>query len=181
MPCCFFAADLCEAYPEAKVILNTRDADDWLKSMNQTLFKVLRWPSWKILRYTDPKLSGAWYHHNELIWGHFCDNDYDDGGKCKQRFLEHYEHVRQVVPKDRLLEYDIKQGWTPVTTFLKLPELTGTVTRNSAAEFMENHKMIWNFAILISAKNLGKAAAVLCVVMGSLAYGRSRLGRMKFF
>ncbi|KAL6713143.1 hypothetical protein ACLMJK_009264 [Lecanora helva] len=122
VPCCFFAEDLIQAYPNAKVILNTRDTDEWLRSMDQTLFTVFRWPSWQLLRYTDPKVAGAWCRHNEIIWGHFCDGEYDNREKCKRRFLQHYDHVRKVVPPERLLEFDIKKGWGPLTDFLGLPE-----------------------------------------------------------
>lgn len=30
-PCCVFAEELIEAYPEAKVILTTRPEDDWFR------------------------------------------------------------------------------------------------------------------------------------------------------
>ena len=172
MPCCLFVEDLCEAYPEAKIILNTRDPNDWFRSMQQTLFRVFRWPSWKILRYTDPQLCGAWCDHNDLIWNYFCDGDYDDGEKCKRQFLQHNEHVRQVVPKERLLEYDIKQGWKPITTFLDLPDFTGAVERNSPSEFVQNHTKVWRLVLMNTAKNLGKTlligSAVICLLLYSI-------------
>ena len=169
MPCCLFVEELCEAYPEAKIILNTRDAGDWFKSMHQTLFRVFRWPSWKILRYTDPELCGAWCDHNELIWNHFCDGDYDYGGKCRRLLLQHNEHVRQIVPKERLLEYDIKQGWKPVTMFLGLPEFTGTVERNSSSKSVQKYTKVWNLVMINTARNLGKASLSLGAVIGILA------------
>ncbi|KAL8992164.1 MAG: hypothetical protein Q9169_007316 [Polycauliona sp. 2 TL-2023] len=90
-PCCFFVEEFCEAYPDAKVILNTRDADSWIKSMRKTLFTVFRWPSWQILRYTDPSFCGTWFRHVTITWKVFCDNDYDDYDKCKERFWKHHE------------------------------------------------------------------------------------------
>ena len=143
--------------------------------MQQTLFRVFRWPSWKILRYTDPRNCGTWCDHNDLIWGHFCDLDYDDEDKCKRRFLEHNEHVRQVVPRERLLEYDIKQGWKPMTAFLELPEFTGTAVRNSAYEFAEGHRKLRRLCMGVSAKNLGKASLILSAGVGILAYCISKL------
>lgn len=174
MPCCFFVEDLCEAYPEAKVILNTRDVVDWFNSMQQTLFRIFRWPSWKILRYADPGVCGAWCDHNDLIWSHFCDLDYDDKDKCKRRFLQHNEHVRQVVSRERLLEYDIKQGWKPITAFLGLPSFTGTVERNSAYEIVQTHKKLWRWVMINTAKKCGKASLILSAGVGILAYSISR-------
>ena len=177
VPCCFFAEELSAAYPEAKVILNTRDADEWLRSMNDTLFTVFRWPSWQILRYTDPKVCGAWCRHNELIWNYFCDGEYDNKEKCRKRFLEHYEHVRRVVPADRLLEYDVKEGWKPVTDLLGLPEFRGVVSRNSTAEFLEGHAKLWRFCLANSLRNLVKLAVGLSILVGSVTYAKSGLER----
>ena len=144
--------------------------------MHQTLFRVFQWPSWKILRYTDPELCGAWCDHNDLIWNYFCDGDYNDVNKCKGRFFQHNERVREVVPKERLLEYDIKQGWEPVTSFLGLPEFTGTVKRNTTSEFLQYHEMIWKLILIRSGKNLAKSSLVLSALVGILAYSISRLG-----
>ena len=175
MPCCFFAAELCKAYPEAKVILNTRDADEWFRSINETLFTVFRWPSLKLLRYTDPSRCGVWCQHNDVIWKHFCDGDYDDQEKCKQRFHEHNEYVRQNVPRERLLEYNIKQGWTPITTFLGLPEFSGTVDRFTTEEFIALYRCLWRQALRHSAENMGYTAVALCAAALTSGSIRARL------
>ena len=174
MPCCFFAPDLCKAYPEAKVILNTRDADEWFRSMKESLFTVFRWPSWKLLRYTDPVHCGTWCRHNDLIWNHFCDGDYDDKEKCKQRFQEHNEYVRQNVPRERLL----KQGWKPVTTFLGLPEFSGTVDRFTTEEFIVIHRYMWLQYSRNSARNLGYTTVALCAAALTSASIRARLMKL---
>lgn len=33
----------------------------------------------------------------------------------------HYNNVRQAIPPERLLEYNVKEGWEPLCTFLKVP------------------------------------------------------------
>ncbi|KAL8798919.1 MAG: hypothetical protein Q9182_006291 [Xanthomendoza sp. 2 TL-2023] len=125
MPCCFFAEELCAAYPDAKVVLNTRDADSWIKSADATVLEV------------------------------FCDNDINDLEKCKRRFLEHNEHVRQVVPKDRLLEYRIQEGWKPLAKFLGLEGRSGTIpSTNGEMEFVEYATMIWKESMRSSLKNV---------------------------
>lgn len=75
---------LCEAYPDAKVIFNGRDADEWLKSMNQTLFQVFKWPSLKILRYTDPRICDVWIQHDKMTWDYISDKEYTNESKIKQ-------------------------------------------------------------------------------------------------
>jgi hypothetical protein len=37
---------------------------------------------------------------------------------CKLRYKEHYEHVRRFVPKERLLEFSMGDGWEPLCAFL---------------------------------------------------------------
>lgn len=87
-----------------------------------------------------------------LIWSHFCDLDYDDKDKCNRRFLQHNEHVRQVVSREHLLEYDIMQGWKPITAFLGLPDFTGTVERISAYGMGQMHKKLWLWVMINTAK-----------------------------
>ena len=136
-----------------------------------TLFKMLRWPSWSILRYTDPKLCGAWCRHNKLIWNHFCDGDYLDAEDFKRRrFREHCEYVRRVVPAERLIEYDISQGWTPITKFLGLPDYTGTIVRNGGVEFVEGRKSAWQMMLVTSAIIVGKGVIISSAAIGFLLY-----------
>jgi hypothetical protein len=36
----------------------------------------------------------------------------------RRRFREHYEFIRRTVPKQRLLEYRVSEGWGPLCEFL---------------------------------------------------------------
>ena len=40
---------------------------------------------------------------------------------CIRIFERHNDTVRNVVPKNRLLEYDVRQGWEPLCKFLGVP------------------------------------------------------------
>lgn len=46
VPSICFAEELIKAYPDAKVVLNERDVDKWLESMNATCGVVFGWRSW---------------------------------------------------------------------------------------------------------------------------------------
>jgi hypothetical protein len=37
---------------------------------------------------------------------------------AKKRMVEHYARVKKVVAKERLLEYEVKDGWGPLCSFL---------------------------------------------------------------
>jgi len=54
MPCVNFAKELVTAFPNAKVVLTKRDPDSWIKSMNTTIYDILEWRLWPILKYIDP-------------------------------------------------------------------------------------------------------------------------------
>ncbi|KAL8677046.1 MAG: hypothetical protein Q9186_006493 [Xanthomendoza sp. 1 TL-2023] len=171
MPCCFFAEELCAAYPDAKVVLNSRDANSWIKSANATVFEVQRWPSWHLLRYTAPAAFGPKWQHTLLIWKIFCDNDINDLEKCKRRFLEHDEHVRQVVPKDRLLEYRIQEGWEPLAKFLGIQGRSGKISfTNEQLEFVQGETIIWKECVRSSLKNVISITVLFGGILGFTSY-----------
>lgn len=59
-------------------------------------------------RWTRPAFKRSW----EILFdGDFANN-------AKEGYDKHYEHVRSLVPKDRLLEYYVKDGWEPLCKFL---------------------------------------------------------------
>ncbi|KAL9023117.1 MAG: hypothetical protein Q9196_007381, partial [Gyalolechia fulgens] len=113
VPCIFFPSELAAAYPDALIILNTRSPASWHASTDSTLFHVFRWPSWPFLAKLDPGFTGKWYTHCMLTWSIFCSNDYSPA-TCIQAYEKHYDHVRSVVPKERLLEYEVQEGWEPL-------------------------------------------------------------------
>ncbi len=41
--------------------------------------------------------------------------------KAREMYREHYAQVRQIVPKERLLEYKLGDGWEPLCEFLGKP------------------------------------------------------------
>lgn len=59
-------------------------------------------------RWTRPAFKRSW----EILFdGDFTNN-------AKQGYDRHYEHVRSLVPNDKLLEYYVKDGWDPLCKFL---------------------------------------------------------------
>lgn len=152
------------AYPDALFILNKRDPDKWLVSMQNTLFHVFSWSSWPLLARLDPGMAGKWYAHCMLTWSIFCSNDY--GSHCRQKYVEHYGNVRNIVPNGRLLEYEVKEGWEPLCRFLgkgvpksKFPNV------NDTENWVKLHKLLWRYAVFNAVKNVG------CGMMGVSVVG----------
>ena len=122
-PSCNYYKELMKEYPDAKVILTIRDADSWMKSWNALNREILNSIAFKFLS----RIPGTSFYiqkkiHNEAILG---QNGMFKGHKneenIKTEFIKWNESVIKYVPKDRLLVYEIKDGWEPLCNFLDLP------------------------------------------------------------
>lgn len=166
VPCCLFVDELMAAYPKAKIILNVRDAHKWLHSMQKSLFTVFNWPSWSILRYTDPNLTGRHREHDELIWRVFCGND--QGEKCRQAFINHNYYVQSIVPPEKLLTYEVGEGWEPLCRFLDVPAPHNPFPFiNSSDQFLAAFASLWRLSLRRSIRN----GLVVISISAFLLYG----------
>lgn len=140
VPPVMFFDELTAAYPDAKVILTNRDVDKWLVSFRNTGESVVMgWPSWRILRYLDSEFVGPWYRFAMLFFG-----VYGVGSAMRQKYLDHYAHVREVVPKDDLLEFEAAKGWGPLCEFLGCDRPEGDYPRiNDSGDFVKLHEHLW--------------------------------------
>jgi len=123
-PSCNYYKELMESYPDAKVVLTVRDDKSWIKSWNVLNNKILKSFTFKFLAkipYTSFKLQKD--IHNKMILG--IDGAFKgaitDKEKMK-RFNEWNQSVIEYVPKERLLVYQVKEGWEPLCKFLNIPE-----------------------------------------------------------
>ena len=136
--------------------------------MNNSIFAFFSWPSWRLLRYTDPSYCGAWRTHTELQWDILCGNDH--GERCRQAFIKHYESVRRMVPKHRLLDWKAGDGWQPLCDFLepgmKIPDME-FCHLNDSQDLREGHLRLRMNAIRHSIVSL--AAVGLMVLLCSIA------------
>ncbi|KAL8675768.1 MAG: hypothetical protein Q9186_007620 [Xanthomendoza sp. 1 TL-2023] len=164
-PCNFFTDELLAAYPDAVVILNTRSFDSWYESMLSTIWKANAWPSWRLLQYTEVRLVGRHVVLQRLYWDIFSGHDHSVE-KCRKAFEDHNDHIRAVVPKERLLEYPIGAGWKPLCDFLgkSVPKETEFPHVNDKGNFWVAQKMLWWYGVKHSCFNALK-------VMVSLATG----------
>ncbi|KAL8713554.1 MAG: hypothetical protein Q9220_002416 [cf. Caloplaca sp. 1 TL-2023] len=168
-PCSFFSQELITAYPSALIILNTRPARSWLSSMRSSIFAVHAWPSWKLLQYTDPKVTGSWYPARRLDWEiFFGGHDHDEEEEnCINAFERHYEHVRQVCSEERLFELDVSRGdgWGPLCEFLgkEVPKDEGFPRVNDMEGFFRRQAWLWWYGVVLSVINVGKIVGVIGV------------------
>ncbi|KAF9893403.1 hypothetical protein FE257_011835 [Aspergillus nanangensis] len=160
MPCCLFVDELLAAYPDAKVILTTRSVESWHRSMLNTIFQVFSWPSWRVLQYTDRFAANLLYHHRTL-WG---SHDGDKTRQCTQVFIDHNNYVRKVVPPERLLEFQVKDGWEPLCQFLDISVPDAPFpSANDSAGFIQAFKRLWRRSVKQSIRNITTSLLIVAV------------------
>lgn len=126
LPTVFFYKEIMAQYPEAKVILTVRDPEKWYESASQTIFNLPSGPQMMAMRFMSlfiPKLKMALRIipvARKLGLERFLGNDLSRENVINA-FNRHNEEVRQTVPPEKLLEYDVKEGWEPLCRFLNEP------------------------------------------------------------
>ncbi|KAG2413074.1 hypothetical protein HFD88_010633 [Aspergillus terreus] len=135
-PGAVFVEELTEAYPDAKVVLTLRDVDDWMGSMRKTIMKQAYSPLATLMGWIDPVCFGEGNRMCRMGFNGLFKGDFERNGR--QAFLDHYDHVRRVVPADNLLEWSPKEGWEPLCKFLEQPIPSTPFPRsNEAAIFQQ--------------------------------------------
>jgi len=138
-PMSLYWKDLLKMYPNAKVLLTVRDPVKWYLSVKNTIrniasFLVESWgglPIRLIGRLTGKAVGPAFY---TVFAPTYLGAKYpkgmfgavDAGEETAVRFFNDWtEEVIREVPADRLLVFEVKQGWAPLCKFLGVPQPDG--------------------------------------------------------
>lgn len=133
-PATYYWRSLVEFYPDAKVLLSVRDAEAWVKSIQATIFPALR----SVSNMPPGEQRDRREMTYEIIARRTFDERLDDHDHLISVFQRHAEDVQSIVSKDRLLTYDVAEGWGPLCGFLgvEVPEDPFPFT-NTTVEFQE--------------------------------------------
>jgi len=123
LPCVAFAAELMEAYPDAKVILTNRSPESWHRSVLTTVwpltnfFHLSRSPLALAFRYLVP--HPRFFRVMDLETKYFLGPDIPINGQ--EKFLEQNEYVRSLARDGNrdFLEFECQEGWRPLCEFLR--------------------------------------------------------------
>lgn len=120
-----FYKELMEAYPDAKVLLSTRDPEAWERSMRDTVWAVRHGGS--LMRLVsdaqvlvNPLWAGFISMIDRIVWDETFKNR-DSPEQMIETFLRHNEEVKATVPPERLLVWEVSEGWEPLCELLELP------------------------------------------------------------
>jgi hypothetical protein len=111
-PGCHFWRELLITYPQAKFVLTVRDPADWFESTQTTIFS----PRMRDRVGDSPAAAFL----EKTVWGDF-GSGINDRDYMIAAFERHSAEVRRTIPKGRLLEFEVAQGWDPLCEFLGVP------------------------------------------------------------
>ena len=107
-------AELVDHYPEAKVVVNVRPVDAWADSMLATVCRLLTVRK----RHPDAYAREVLEVANRLINERTFDNKINDRETLVSAFEAHTDALRQRLPSDRVLFFEVTDGWAPLCDFL---------------------------------------------------------------
>ena len=109
-PTCAFWRELADTYPDAKIVLSTRDPQTWVESYKATIYKPL----------TDgiPGMDEWNEMVRVVIAGREFENEPHDDAHLMGLFKQHEAEVRETIAPERLLVWSAPDGWDPLCEFL---------------------------------------------------------------
>ncbi|PRY02466.1 sulfotransferase family protein [Allonocardiopsis opalescens] len=119
-PGCAFWPGLVAAFPEAKVILTSRDPAEWYRSAYRTLYRSRFGPD-GAPRTPEGRAGEVFAFNEEVIWQGAFGGRFEQPEHAVRVFTEHERRVRAGVPAERLLEFRAADGWAPLCAFLGVP------------------------------------------------------------
>lgn len=121
-PACRYYEQLMDVFPDARVLLTVRDPERWYDSVRATIYRSRD----RARALAEAEASGQSVAPEdrqplmatELIWKGTFDDRFEDHDYALAVFRRHIEEVKQRVPAEKLLIYDVGEGWEPLCAFL---------------------------------------------------------------
>jgi len=134
------------AYPDAKIIHTTREAESWYRSFSATILWASRPSVGRILKMmirmpfsSKVRKKLRVFKYNGVMISKIIGKDLKDKQAAIAAFNRHNEEVLATVSRDRMLIYDVKNGWEPLCRFLNVPiPSTSFPKTNTTEEFVKN-------------------------------------------
>jgi Sulfotransferase domain len=110
-PAAAFWPELSQAYPEAHIVLSTRDSASWWKSASETIFA--------------PKSAAArpapMVEMIEAVLGSRFTKAFTEREPAILAYERNNARARETIPAARLVEWTTKDGWGPLCKMLGVP------------------------------------------------------------
>jgi len=112
-PASAFWKEQSEAFPDSLILLSTRDAESWWNSASKTIFNPANGEG--------PMRDSAWFQMVIALFNNHFVPDIHDKDACIAAYNRHNEEVLRSAPADRLLVWQVSDGWGPICERLGLP------------------------------------------------------------
>ncbi len=121
----YFYRQLMEAYPDAKVLLSVRNPESWERSFRDTIWAMSFGDSvMPLLSNARAQIDPVWKRYlafvDRMFWG--PQGTFAQGNETPalliEQMMRHSEEVKRAVPPERLLVWEVTEGWGPLCEFL---------------------------------------------------------------
>ena len=146
-----------QRYPDAKVILTVRPFEKWYESLYSTIYQAgpQTLPQ-KLVMLTKllfssrlRKMIKCVKFAKRRIFQVELQGKFEDKAFAEKVFNNHIEKVKSEVPPEKLLVYDVRDGWGPLCEFLGVPVPDDALPHLNKKE---------NFKTMLAQMMKGKAA-----------------------
>jgi hypothetical protein len=136
-PSTHFWRELAAAYPQAKVILTVRPEAAWWASFSRTIPLLLE----RHTAISDPHARGVLAMGRAIVAEQTMSGRPGDEATALAVYRRRIAEVTAEIAPERLLVFDVAEGWAPLCGFLGLPVPDAPFPRtNSAEEFWDPSK-----------------------------------------
>jgi hypothetical protein len=174
-PGAYFWRELVAAHPEAKVILTVRDPERWYESARTTIYaatEVRHGTPWArffygLMSLLNPRAGDGFRTVQETVWNGTFSGRFLDRNEAIRVFNGQNEEVTATVPPERLLVFDVKEGWEPLCRFLGVaaPEGEPFPHVNDAADFSRRQQEQYQAIARALLPVIGAIVVALAVVL----------------
>jgi len=153
-PVSFYYKEIMEVFPKGKVLLNVRDPVKWYESVKNSILQIHlsansfpcywfmlligKWDSVELVRSFSSSVPSC----STMGLGMF--GAVEESQETAVKFYhDHVEEVKSHVPPEKLLVWEVKEGWGPLCKFLDVPEPSTPFPRvNDTAEILAARRIL---------------------------------------
>lgn len=158
--------ELLDAFPDAKVLHTVRDPDRWYDSTRDTIYQARTMVAPSVRRAV-PLIDRYFRVNDAMIWDGLFEGAFEDRARAIEIFEARTREVIAGVPADRLLVFDVRDGWEPLCSFLEVP-----VPDVPFPHVNDRASMRRRFAAVRALTHGAPWAAALAAVAGGAALAR---------
>jgi hypothetical protein len=138
---------LLEKYPDAKIILTVRDANAWYESASRTIFNTEPGLAGKVKMALkmpfSPRLRNLMrvFRMSGQFWQEHVGKNFREKEAAIAFYRRWNEQIKSEIPAEKLLVYEVSQGWQPLCGFLGVEVPAEDFPKaNTREEFLQEKK-----------------------------------------